>query len=142
MSKILHSAPESPQDPCGLWAKTDATSAVDLENLRVLAGLSEEGGPDLIIELIDLYLGEGPTRLEGLRLACENQDAITLKNSAHNLKGSSGNLGAMKLADICEQLERLALKESFTEATELLSVLEYEYGRVQRVLLAERETRC
>jgi HPt (histidine-containing phosphotransfer) domain-containing protein len=142
MSKVAEYLTESLQDPSGIWSKTDDTLAVDLSYLRLLDELSEPGEPDLIVELIDLYLEEGPRRLKSLRAACENRDSVALKNSAHNLKGSSGNLGALLMAEVCHQLEQLAYKKSFTEATEVLSALEHEFGRVQKVLLAERETRC
>ena len=77
----------------------------------VLASLDEawdEGEADLVVELIDLYLGDAPQWVEAIRTAAAENDATVLKRAAHTLKGSSGSLGIRQVAEVCGMLELIA----------------------------------
>jgi HPt (histidine-containing phosphotransfer) domain-containing protein len=60
-----------------------------------------------------------------------------LRRVAHNLKGSSNNLGAHTMAALSAELERLGKHGTFEGAAELVSRLEQEYQRVCQALAAE-----
>jgi HPt (histidine-containing phosphotransfer) domain-containing protein len=53
-----------------------------------------------------------------------------LKRAAHNLKGSSNNLGARTMAELSAALEVLGKNGTVEGATELVTRLEQEYQRV------------
>jgi HPt (histidine-containing phosphotransfer) domain-containing protein len=61
-----------------------------------------------------------------------------LKQAAHSFKGSSSNLGAKPLADLCRQLERTALDEDWSAADCLVRRIHAEFEVVQAELQAER----
>jgi HPt (histidine-containing phosphotransfer) domain-containing protein len=64
-------------------------------------------------------------------------DAQTVERVAHTLKGSSGNLGAQRMAAPCGELQDAGVSGHLTHAPELLEELEVEFGRVRPALEAE-----
>ena len=63
----------------------------------------------------------------------ETADGVELQKSAHSLKGSSGTLGAMRMAEICADLEKLGRNGLLAEqACGGVAELERELERVRR----------
>jgi histidine phosphotransfer protein HptB len=60
-----------------------------------------------------------------------------LRKAAHNLKGSSGNLGILRLAAVSAELERQARAGTVDGAAALSALMEQEYEVACRVLDAE-----
>ncbi len=90
--------------------------------------------------ILELYLGDSPARLTALRQGLAEGDAQMIELTAHALKGSSANLGASGLAELCHQLEKLSADAVPADAEARLDALEAEYGRVEhamREVLAE-----
>lgn len=106
-----------------------------LENLRQLQA---PGEPDLVPQLIDLYLADVPVRLDTLRQALAHGDGARLAQTAHTLKGSSANMGASRVARVCLELERCGKANDMLSAAEWLAHLEQEIERVRQVLLQIR----
>lgn len=69
-----------------------------LESLREL---QQEGEPDILDELIALFLEDTLQQLAALREAVENEDTQSVERIAHTLKGSCGNMGALRMATLC-----------------------------------------
>ena len=61
--------------------------------LASLRELQEEGEPDILDELIELFLTDVPPQLVSLKVAVEAGDAHSVERIAHTLKGSSANMG-------------------------------------------------
>jgi len=113
----------------------------DAVNLKVLTSFAEvqiEGEPDLIVELIDLYLDDAPRRIASLQEAVAKADEKGFRRAAHTLKGSSANLGAGRLAELCEQIERAEDDDAVQEVRVLLQSMEREFEHVRRAFSAER----
>jgi HPt (histidine-containing phosphotransfer) domain-containing protein len=72
-----------------------------------------------------------------MRRAIDERDINTLARSAHTLRGSSSNLGAVAVAEAALELERLARSEELDSAGEQFKVLESEIER----LFSELESR-
>jgi HPt (histidine-containing phosphotransfer) domain-containing protein len=113
-------------------------AAVDLNVLRSFADAQVDGLPDLVVELIDLYLEDAPQRMLDLGEALFRQDEKGLKQAAHCLKGSSGTLGARGMLLLCNEIERVEVENMFPGAQTLLASLFEEFERVRHTLLAER----
>src|SRR5713226_9563640 len=77
-----------------------STQAIDPAVLASLDEAWDEGEADLVVELIDLYLGDAPQWGEAMRTAAAENDATALKRAAHTLKGSSGSLGIRQVAEV------------------------------------------
>ncbi|MDP9486934.1 MAG: response regulator, partial [Actinomycetota bacterium] len=125
-------APEEATEGAGA-PPDDATEPLDP---GVIEGLRELGGDELFGELAGLFLEDAPPRLEALREAIGSGDASSVGQAAHALKGSSGNMGATRMASICAELEEAGGSRDLTRAPGLLDRLEAEFGRVRPALLA------
>ena len=118
-----------------------ASAAVDMKVLKAFEALQADDGSDLIVELIDLYLQDAPGRLKEIKEAAVANDWVRLKRAAHNLKGSSSNLGVRQVADICEKLEEAVSPESFEKVEALVQLLEYKFDKARQALAIERQRR-
>jgi HPt (histidine-containing phosphotransfer) domain-containing protein len=116
------------------------TRAIDPAVIASLDEAWEEGEADLVVELIDLYLGDAPQWVEAMRTAAAGDDATVLKGAAHTLKGSSGSLGIRQVAETCKMLE-LNCSGSAARVEELLQQLDREFATARRALAAERMRR-
>lgn len=115
--------------------------AVDLAVLAGYETIQLEGEPDLIVELIDLYLEDAPRRMAALRESVVRRDLPGVKREVHSLKGSSGNLGALRIAEICQELEGTEPGDSWPSIETSLSCLDLELERVIHIFLTVRQTR-
>jgi len=112
----------------------DAASALDPAVLSRLQDLASGGDDSFLDELFSSFLDDATATIDLLRQAARSGDAEGLANAAQSLKGSSGNVGACPLADICERLETLGKVDSLARAGELVDQLEQEFGRVKGAL--------
>lgn len=115
--------------------------AVDISVLTSFEEVHVDGEPDLVVELIDLYLADVPQRLDEMRNALTFSDAESVRAVAHGLKGSSSSLGAGKLAMLCEELELSVTGPSLQGSNTFLTKVEQEYERVRLAFAAERRKR-
>lgn len=105
-----------------------------LENLRDVL----DGDPELLNELIDLFLVDAPALMQSLNAAVERQDAESLTQTAHSLKGSASNLGARGMAAVCAHLERRGRAGSLRGAERSCRTLRKEFEVVRDALYLER----
>lgn len=114
---------------------------VDLSVLLGFAGVQGEDEPDLIVELVDLYLADFPRQLSVMKDSILRADESSLKRAAHTLKGSSANLGVNGTALLCEQIEKTDSSEFFQQSNLIIKQLEETFARVRPIFLAERQRR-
>jgi two-component system, sensor histidine kinase and response regulator len=106
----------------------------------VLAGLrelQEEGEPDILKEMVELFLTDVPPHLAALRGAVEAGDAHSVEQIAHTLKGSCGNMGAKRIEALCTELEEIGRSGDLRAAPAWISRLEEEFRRVRVVFEEE-----
>ncbi len=113
------------------------TPLLDRSVLDGLRELSVPGEPDILAELVGLFLEDAPPRLEALRAALDEGDARRVKEAAHALKGSSSNMGASRMAEICARLEEAGTLGDLIEAPDLLKRLETEFAQARSALEGE-----
>jgi CheY-like chemotaxis protein len=117
-------------------AAVEEEAPLDESVLEALRKLQEKGEPDILEELIELFLYETPSQLAALREAIGNGDVHAMERLAHALKSSSGNMGAKRMASISAKLEEVrGLEDLREEAPMQLEQLEAEFGRVRQALL-------
>ncbi len=100
---------------------------LDVERLRELEGLMESGDAGWLRGLIEQYLADTTARLGELRQALEAGNAVLLGKTAHALKGSSNNIGAISMVSPLQQLQRLGEKGSLEGASSLLEQAESKF---------------
>ncbi|MDQ2977545.1 MAG: Hpt domain-containing protein [Acidobacteriota bacterium] len=116
-------------------------AAVDLAVLADFEKIQLDGEPDLIVELIDLYLEDAPRRVGVMRESLAKKNWLSVKREAHSLRGSSGNLGAFQVALICDEIEVIEYEDPSPSFEAIISCLEQELERVLETFLAERQRR-
>jgi len=122
-----HVLATKPQDDVDLSAHFDFKLLDDLVEV-----LSEEQYAEIVL----LFIEGADKRLNELRVAIQNLDVKGIEFSAHSLKGSSANLGARKLSEICDLLVDKVRKNDITEHLEgLLLDIEQEINRTSKYLL-------
>jgi HPt (histidine-containing phosphotransfer) domain-containing protein len=96
-----------------------------------LRQLTPPGEPDVLGEVLRLFLDEVPRRVARLKAAWDDRNAGELQRAAHSLKGSSGNIGAHRMYEICKQLDERGTAGDFNGARHLIDSLDEEYMRVE-----------
>lgn len=92
----------------------------------VIDGLKEIMGKDFGL-LIDTYRVDFQQRLGSMIQALADRNADELCKAAHSLKGSSGNLGARPVEELCLALEADARSGNIDHANTLVSRIRSTY---------------
>ncbi|CAA9304535.1 MAG: BarA sensory histidine kinase (VarS GacS) [uncultured Frankineae bacterium] len=93
-----------PDQPAGPAA--GAVPVVDPSVLGVLADRLGARAPAFLGSLFATWASETGSRLEQLRTAAEAGDRQGVGRAAHSIKGGSGSMGAVRLAQVCSEVER------------------------------------
>ncbi len=98
---------------------------------RRLSVLRAEHGYEVVAELLQLYLANTPLMLAALRDAMAQQNAESLWQAAHTLKGSSINLGVEAITALCGALESSGQAGDIGDAEAIIQQLEMEFDYVK-----------
>ena len=109
---------------------------LDPHTLAALRGL--DVADDLLSQLIDLFLADATARLAKMRDAIARADWVALGDYAHSLKGSCATLGALRMAELCDWLERHDHTGGAAGAATACEELAMQYERVRAALERER----
>lgn len=116
------------------------TPPVDRAVLEMLDSLREPGQPDVLGEIVGLFLSDTPRRLAELRDPGLSPEALA--RVAHSVKGAAGNVGASGLHRLLSQLEAAAREGlGVGHLTRLIAAVDDEYQRVDqdlRAVMADR----
>ncbi|MEZ5542587.1 MAG: ATP-binding protein [Pseudomonadota bacterium] len=123
---------------------TPITAAQGTEQTFNPAYLNEyralDGGDRLQERIITLYLQTAPQHMQDMHAALQHNDAHSLSRTAHTFKSSCAQLGAEKLAALCNRLDTLARSGSLQGAVKIMERIEIEYARLSRILGNQRQT--
>jgi signal transduction histidine kinase/CheY-like chemotaxis protein len=108
-----------------------APDPIDEQVLVSLRRLQREGRPDIVQQLIELFLKGAAGLLTDLDNGVATGDAPLLHRASHALKSASANLGAVVLSTHCKELEALAKSGTITDAPRLVSVIREDYRTVE-----------
>jgi HPt (histidine-containing phosphotransfer) domain-containing protein len=87
-----------------------------------------------------LYLDRAPQLVKELRQGAISGDAQALRRASHTLKSNSANVGALKLASRCGELEATALSGAVSDAVPLVDAVVKEFRTVRSALSERLET--
>lgn len=113
------------------------TPIIDQSVLNSLRDLQMEGKPDILKRVISAYLSSTTPLIVTLKEACSARDIEGTQNSAHTLKSSSANVGAIKLSELCKELEMNCRKNTLGNAEFLIAEISSELSLVRDVLEKE-----
>ena len=107
---------------------------------QALARLRHWGGEALLQRLGCVFLDEAKRRIAAARAGAAAGDAAEIRRAMHALRSSCGQLGAVSMQEVCEQIEAAAVAGEVPRARRLLGALEREFERYRRWLDAETPT--
>ena len=108
---------------------------IDLDVIRNLHRLR----PRMLKELIDNFLSTAGHRVSAILTAVERADDQALQTVAHSLKGSSGTLGAVRMSEICAELEMRGRMQALAKVL-AASGVKAEAQKLEREFQLVRET--
>ncbi len=97
----------------------------DMDHAREIT----DGDMEFLKELIEIFKADCPEKLAGISRAIKEKDFKAIDETAHSLKGSSGNLGLTCVYEISYKLEKMGKSENIEGAEETLKELEEEVER-------------
>ena len=115
---------------------TQLEKVLDTDVLAELKSLSEATGRDILGKSVRFFLRQTPEDVAELRRAVSLKEMEAVKITAHSLKSSSANLGAIGFSKICHQLEDSAQEKRIDAAVEQMLAIE---GLLPRVLSELRQ---
>lgn len=92
------------------------------------------GGEELPGKLIRIFLSHTPERAAQIREGIEEKDPRKAGTGAHSLKSSAGNVGAIQLQRLCQEIEILAEEGNIDGLETRLSALEQAFDNATEAL--------
>jgi histidine phosphotransfer protein HptB len=105
-------------------------------NPTILNELREIMQGDLAF-LLEAYIEDSIIQLRQLGEAVEASQCEQVRRIAHSLKGSSRNVGADRVAHLCEQLESAARVEQTQQWSSLLAEIKTAMTQTEQNILQE-----
>jgi two-component system sensor histidine kinase/response regulator len=103
---------------------------VDIAVLEDLVGRD----PDVIQEFLRAFWVSTAKTASEISAACESKDTALVADLAHKLKSPARSVGALHLADLCEELQRAAAASDLTMLLATLPRFEAERASVENYL--------
>lgn len=98
-----------------------------LRELEVVMG-------DDFAKLLQTFATDSAARIVAIQQTAVAADSEALRRAAHSFKGSSGNMGARHLSELCRQIEEFARDGAVEPCMPLIAELSDEFALVQREL--------
>lgn len=116
---------------------TPPDGPVDEEILAELFMVMDDGAPEDLTRICDMFLTGVPARLAEIEAALADGRMDDAAKAAHSLKGTAGAFGARRLGEVAGRLEQVCRATDGASATKLLEGLREEF-LVFRSILADR----
>jgi HPt (histidine-containing phosphotransfer) domain-containing protein len=87
--------------------------------------------------LLETFLNDAVARLVSIDDAIFVTDVSALREAAHSLKGSCGNIGAVRLSSLASNLEQQTRLIDWTLARTSFTEMQAEYAQLQKLIQQE-----
>jgi len=121
-----------PQEEVMAAAAADSRFAVEPQILEGLVG----DDPIAIQRILEVFRNTFPAAAAELRDACAAGEAARVLAAAHKLKSSTRSIGALRLGNLCAEIEKASRSADGGRLKELLPRLDVEVAAVQTHLAA------
>jgi two-component system sensor histidine kinase/response regulator len=121
-------------EPVGGTQPEAAEMIIDERRIEEIRSIGAKSQSDLLDRIIQRFAADVPAKIKNMRVSAQHRDARELRLLSHSLRGSSAQLGAVAVSDLCKQIEMLALDNAVDEASELIEHLEHASVVAQEAL--------
>ena len=111
-----------------------AESSIDASALEAIRLVDPQGGNELVSQVITLYISNAGTLLRALEQAVAGGECSAIRSASHTLKSSSRQVGAFKLAELCNQVENAARNKQYDSSGQTLSLIKAEFANIETAL--------
>jgi HPt (histidine-containing phosphotransfer) domain-containing protein len=101
---------------------------LDLSVMSAIRSLGAPDEPDVYSEVARLFLIDVPVHLSALAAAIAAADSESVWRIAHRLRGSTLEMGVVRMAPLCGQIERAARGGSLADAPDQAERLDREFA--------------
>ena len=115
------------------------TASVDRDVVGSLASSLGDQGRGSAQKLIGTFLDDAPGRMARLTTAVEANDVESVRREAHTFKTNAATFGAVRLEELCRELEGAAKAGPLDGGSDLIARIAGELGRVTDELGTIRE---
>ena len=136
VEEVIESQP-SAEGETGAGQQVSDMDVLDQRMLDNIRALQQDGAPDMLRKVIEIYFDSADQLVKELGEGVNNSDAEQIRKAAHTLKSSSANVGAVKLAAICKELELMARNNSLGNVKDSFGQIIPEYKRAVDALKKE-----
>ena len=112
---------------------------LDVNTLNGVRALQSPKSPNILEQLFEIYRSTAPELLQNLDSAIQDGNCEAIRESAHSLKSSSGNIGARKIFELSAKLEDMGRDEEIDDAGAIFAEVEQLFPKVCELL--EQEVR-
>lgn len=109
-------------------------SSIDASALEAIRIVDPSGGNELLRQVVMLYISNAGTLLQALEQAMAEGECSAIRSASHTLKSSSRQIGAFKLAELCNQVENAARHNQYDSSGQMLSLLKVEFANAETEL--------
>ncbi len=110
------------------------TNIVDMEVVEELLSLTGDNDPELLLDLIGMFLDDAPAKLQKIEAAFEAGDLDSLAEVAHSLKGSAGNLGVTLLQYDCDTLQIAGRQQEIDSVSTCMPAMRLHFNEAMDAL--------
>lgn len=96
------------RDPGDIPPALPTNEVIDMTVIQKLRDLGGDEDPNLVLELIDIFLTDAPVQMQRITEGLESGDVKIVERASHTLKSSSANIGAVSLSSVCQKMEEIA----------------------------------
>jgi HPt (histidine-containing phosphotransfer) domain-containing protein len=96
--------------------------------------------PTELASLIEEFIASCKQYISGMKHAAVESRHDYLRMHAASLKGCSLYLGAIRMSELCMQIERLSMIKDMESSKEFIGKLESEFEQVKAYLQQEKES--
>ncbi len=86
-----------------------------------------DGNEELLVEIVEVFLGDIPLQMEKLKEALQNGEAAVIQRQAHTMKGAAANINAESMRQAAWEVEMAAKEGNWEKARSLTQVLEMRF---------------
>ncbi len=86
---------------------------------------------ELLLELLDIFQEDFVNKRKALGEAITSSNIVKIKEVAHSMKGSSGNISAKPMHAACLQLEQLAKSNTTAGMEDLVKTIDVQFEQVK-----------
>lgn len=87
------------------WLPTSQPKLLDDQILKELEQMGQESQSNLLADVIAIFLKEGPAKIVSIRKLISENNLEMAGKQAHHFKSSCNGVGALTLANLCQEIE-------------------------------------